>query len=547
VVTEIGTEEAHRILVSNGRRLVERYWGRYVCFLHDSNDRSTRVLRDPTGGLPCLFTEWRGLRLLFSLLEDCSRLELGTQTINWEYVEAHVAASLLQCSATGLTEVTELQAGQCMTWRRDHDATFEFYWHPLRIMDEEAIEDASVAVERVRETTLACLRSWGATYPRVLHRLSGGLDSSIICAGLRATGGSGSTVECINYYTPDTDGDERRYARIVAKHSDCSLHEFEIQGRALRLEPLLSLASGPKPTSYVPTLLTESIEPELLRNLGINALSDGNGGDQLFSNGRFALTAYDYARQHGFGRQFLRIALHAARLCRRSLWSVLAGAAFEAIRRQGWDPLEDVGVDAQLASDSLIASARHDLAHVHPWLLDARSLPPGKFFHLQMLSYRTEFYNPLRPDESAEPIRPLMSQPLIELCLKIPTYIHCDGGVSRSIARRALAPLLPPEIATRSAKGRVMTFSSEVLDVNRTFVREVLLEGQLVKRGLLDRAKVLNVLSARPDQIKVDSAEIVDHACTELWLAACQRSPRAPQSHFAGAEPEPASPARCAS
>ena len=45
--------ESLKIIHTGGRRLFERYWGRYVAVVQDAATGETWVLRDPSGHMPC--------------------------------------------------------------------------------------------------------------------------------------------------------------------------------------------------------------------------------------------------------------------------------------------------------------------------------------------------------------------------------------------------------------------------------------------------------------------------------------------------------------
>src|SRR5262245_22713771 len=52
-------EDATRAtLRTAGRHLIDAYWGRYVAFVRDEPARTLRVIRDPTGGIPCFVYEY---------------------------------------------------------------------------------------------------------------------------------------------------------------------------------------------------------------------------------------------------------------------------------------------------------------------------------------------------------------------------------------------------------------------------------------------------------------------------------------------------------
>jgi asparagine synthase (glutamine-hydrolysing) len=105
--------ETAAIVGSGGRRLIERYWGRYVAVVHDAPGRQTWVLRDPTAGLPCLHLRFQGVEVFFADVEDALALGLGPFSIDMDYVAAHLCYQILESRVSGLREV-----------RRAHGARF---------------------------------------------------------------------------------------------------------------------------------------------------------------------------------------------------------------------------------------------------------------------------------------------------------------------------------------------------------------------------------------------------------------------------------------
>src|SRR3546814_5721791 len=59
-------------------------------------------------------------------------------------------------------------------------------------------------------------------------------------------------------------------------------------------------------------------------------------------------------------------------------------------------------------------------------------------------------------------IHPLLSQPVIEHCLAIPTWLQCAGGCDRSIARQAFKPDLPAKVIERRGKGSPQGFIYQI-------------------------------------------------------------------------------------
>jgi asparagine synthase (glutamine-hydrolysing) len=77
---------------------------------------------------------------------------------------------------------------------------------------------------------------------------------------------------------------------------------------------------------------------------------------------------------------------------------------------------------------------------------------------------------------------------------------------------------MPSEIARRYWKGGISRHSKSLLPENLAFYRELLLDGALVKHGLLDRRRVEDALSGEPSKSTVHTTEVTDYVCIEAWL-----------------------------
>src|SRR3546814_13901541 len=89
----------------------------------------------------------------------------------------------------------------------------------------------------------------------------------------------------------------------------------------------------------------------------------------------------------------------------------------------------------------------------HPWLSAPPETLPGKAAHVAMLA-RAQKSIELYPRADAQPqIVPLLSQPVVELCLSIPTWPWVHGGRARAVARPAFAGLLPAPLLGGPAQG----------------------------------------------------------------------------------------------
>ena len=101
-------------------------------------------------------------------------------------------------------------------------------------------------------------------------------------------------------------------------------------------------------------------------------------------------------------------------------------------------------------------AAKRNKGLTHPWLTpeSTRGVSPGILWHVMSLSMPPAYYSSFVRSDYPERTLPLLSQPLVELCLRIPTYVLIRSGRDRALARRAFAADLPAEIVRALPKGR---------------------------------------------------------------------------------------------
>ena len=511
---DLSANEGQHILQTKGRALVDDYWGRYVAILK-SDQPGALVLRDPSGTLPCFQRDIEGVAVVFSWLEDLIALSpwLPMPRVNWDAVAAFVALRHLGGRETALEGVSQILPGQLT-------ALGEIGSSPLTLWSAVAIAGHSIELEpqaasaQLKKEVMDCIHAWASAYEGLLLRLSGGVDSAILLASLRETRTT-ARITAVNYHSPGSDSDERGYARLAAARAGTALIEKALDAD-FRLEDVLAVSRTPTPETYIGRMGTGRIDAELARAHGVRAMFTGGGGDQLFFEHRCAWPAADYLARHGLGRGFVRAALDAARLGQVSLWQSMWRAL--AGRRQRTGPLDELGEFLTLACPEALGAVRRMERFVHPELLGESTLPIGKFHQLQMLINPSGYYDPYLRDAAPELVNPLLSQPLIELCLRLPTWVLTHGGRGRALARRAFAGEIPREIAMRQSKGGMEEYIARILQRNLPTARELLLDGHLVRHGLLDQAKVEATLAGRLSASGANVGEIHHCVAIEAWL-----------------------------
>jgi len=515
--------ESQCIVKTQGRRLIEAYWGNYVAFLIDRALGRIWILKDPTGALPCMHVEHHGIHVTFSCIEDCLALNLVRFTINWPYVVDCAIGGWTNGESRPLNELDQVTRGECieidstsngMTRRR-------LYWKPSTfVQPPKLLEDKELAAMLLRRTVKHCVHSWATCYESLLVRLSGGLDSSVVvgCLG----GQRSAKVTCLTYYGSNPGADPRRWARLAARHAGEDHIEVALNAWQVSLDAMLNAAPTPVPVSLVSYYLASRIEREVVRDRAVTAIFTGDGGDSGFGSLSIGRAIDELIQNHGFGVRTIKLAAQIAAIRDTTTLRVLIDAARR--RTVGTHLLRD---NARLF-DRLGQMASHETRRTalaydhypHPWFRDEAGVPWGLIYRLGTLLTAPEFYDPFsaagecRPD----PVHPLYSQPVLELCLQIPLYVHFLNGRDRGLARDAFAVEVPKEIRQRQWKDRGANVDEELVARNLSFLRSLLLDGALAREGIVDRPAIERTLSNTPAKAAAELPVILHYLDIELWV-----------------------------
>lgn len=505
-IGELDRTALARIEASAGRALLSDYWGGYVMVLTDSEGR-VRILRDPSGAVPCYVRrDASGI----SLSSDIDALvQPGPATPDFEEIARLLAskdAPGRQCCVAG---VEELIGGECLMI--DHgDAVIESWWSPWDHV-QSRVPGFDEAAAQLSETIVDCVGAWARCFGSIMLGVSGGLDSSIVAAAAspRAPG-----LVCATFVGPDVDGDERRYARALAESLGVTLHEkyLDLADIDIARPPA---PHHPWPNAYHFKQAVEAIHRRIEQTRAIDAYFSGNGGDGVFCSMYSASPFLDRFLAEG-PRPTLAATL-------RDVCGV-TGADATTVLRHSW---------TRYRSDGGRHRPRHDLTGLtddagarieragplHPWLAAPSDALPGKTSHVAFLM-RAHRSLELYPRASSPPhVAPLLAQPIVELCLSIPSWFWIDGGINRAVARAAFEGMLPPAILRRVHKGGPGGFSLSIYRRHRADLHALLRDGRLAAAGVFDPAFL-----DRPEDPSWRGAErvqrILEFAAAESWARA---------------------------
>ncbi|HRX39123.1 MAG TPA: asparagine synthase-related protein [Parvularculaceae bacterium] len=500
---KLDEKESNRIRESGGASLIDEFWGEYVAILNRDNDPF--VLRDPSGGLLCYALRCDGFDAIVSDVEFGVSLGLVDGEIDWNALAQWLVQAGLRTERTCLKGVDEILSGaswSCSggTWRRQTAWTPWTFAAPGR---QFADRDEAVDILRdaIIQATKACARSARST----LLEMSGGLDSSIVAACLRI---ADVPVTCVSLWTSEAGGDERQYAQAVADHIAAPVHFVRLSAEDVGVTDLSPIRK-PRPLDHPLKRVSDLIlEREGLAR-GADSYFSGSGGDYVLGYLTSSAPAADALIARGPGRTFLNAVADVAELNSCSVWKICALAARRVRRRSA---RKDSVPRAFLSGDIAALEAQS-----HPWLAAPRYAWPGKLETVDYLA-RCQGMREERDRRRVAPLKmPLLTQPVVETCLRIPSWMAVTGGRNRAVARDAFADELPDKILKRRTKGNFTSFNAAIFERNRALLRDILLEGRLAAEGLLDRRALEDFFGSTRPLTGNAYASAIELASIELW------------------------------
>lgn len=489
---------------SAGRHLVKNFWGSYVAAFKSASGLS--VLRDPSGGLPCYYAQGD---LGTAFASDFKLLEAGglvVPIVDWEVVGRALYLPHLPFEETAIGGVTQLLAG-CAVEVATPSRPADCVWSPWdHIAPRSADEPAS---ERLRRVVISTHSAWASCFQRPLVGLSGGLDSSIVAACLA---GASASISCVTLSTSDRAGDERIYAREVSAALDAKLIEAFHVMDAIDLDT--SVAQGvPLPCGKLHETAYNQAIREAVSVSNADGFFVGAGGDNVFYLTHSARPLIDRYEKEGWSRGTFSTFKDICALTGASGWQVIReGIRVSRARSERMDWKRDPGL---LHPDFLAAEI--DRPVNHPWFNHPAGTPVGKIGHVTLLLRALNHIEHRDKRLPVPMISPLLSQPIVELCLGIPSWQVCKGGIDRAVARQAFAKVLPPKVAGRHGKGTPEGFVASFIEQCRPQIAERLLDGELVRNRIADRRKLEALLAPR-GAIGTAGPRLMALLDTEAWV-----------------------------
>lgn len=449
------------------------HWGSYLLLLFDGRKQQWCLCVDPSGLLPVFRFETSD-HIFFAthpaLLETASGQKMG---VSWSAMRRHLLAPDQRQRETCLQGVEELRPGALL-----YTATLASYqdlWRAADHFPEHPAMSFNEAREELRVAAAEVVTAWSRYFGKTAVAVSGGVDSSLICGALSA---SELPFGCITLATRDATGDERAFARSLAEHLAAPLAERIYDSSSF--DPLVCASTGlPRPSRRAFLAVVDRMLQQGLVELGSNVVFDGNGGDNLFCFLHSAAPVADRVRNEGIGAGSISTLLDMCKLTDCDLPTMCLGT-FQRLWRGSLhtaSPLDCRLLDLATSTDQVIE-------RLVDWLEADPGSHKGKRDHVSLLMKAQHHVHGVTSGSAR--FSPLMSQPLIETCLRIPTWLWPKGGLNRALARAAFADRLPADILQRKSKAGPDSFIRRTFRAHHKQLHDLLHHGHLAANGILD-------------------------------------------------------------
>src|SRR5215216_5487239 len=503
-----------------GDDFVDRLRGMFALALWDRPRRRLLMARDRFGIKPLFYAAGGGRLAFASELTALAHAPGFSRELDPDAVEAFLALNSIPAPLSAYRAARKLPPGHLLEWC-DGQVRLERYARPAptpaaKQREEPAAALAAEARDRLRDSVRAHLI---ADVP-VGVLLSGGIDSSALTA-LAAELSSGP-VATFSIGFEERSFSELRLARLVARRYGTDHHELIVRPDAEQLLPAIAAAydepSGA--SSALPTYLVCQLAAR-----DVKVVLSGEGGDELFGGyqtyvaDRLAPVAGPVARAmlplierlpSATGRvpldyklkRFARAAQRAPLERHHGYKEIFTPELRdELVRgRPGTDPIELFR--ARFAETSASAPlARLQDVDLGLYLVDDLLVKTDRMSMVHSIEARVPFLDPVVAD----------------LAFALPSRHKVLGPSTKRLLRRAVAPLVPREVARGPKRGFSIPAAAWLRGPLLPFAREVLSADAVRAGGVFDAATVARVLERHASGAEDLSRQLWGLMAFTLW------------------------------
>lgn len=482
-------EISHIIKKEKPHELSETYWGQYLFFDETEKENIPRmeITRDPIGQIPLFYARTKLGNIIFSSEIKILFSVFGLKReYNYNYLYHYILYGNFYSQETAFLNIYELPPG-CELNSKQNLITINPVWDPIRYCNEP---DNSRSVNLI-ETLKSSLKAWIGNYDNIVLSLSGGLDSSSLAYCLNTVKKNEQNFIAFNFFNSSVKAsNEFSYAKKICEELQLELIDIDLIN-TFSFDPPQKNSFYP-PNKPFPALINlrinEVIQSFFKSKVGSSILISGHGGDNLFMQQPEQLSIVDYLFTLGIkdiNTKIKEIAGFYNTSYLEILYKNIAGyfaniyshkKIFDRKNKPNW-------IQKDFFNDPF--------CFANPIYLKSNSIKfPGKFNHIRSILKAFPSIS-IDPIKLADPIfYPLLSQPLIEQVLSIPTYHLYHKDYDRYPFRRSISEYFKTDNVWRSSKGETTGHFQLSMKKNLNIVKSLCYDGHFCKSKFINEQEI---------------------------------------------------------
>lgn len=467
-------------IINDPTTIMRLWWGRYAGTIYNKKNKRCTLIRDPQG-LSTIYYAITNYGVLFStemtLLTDALTEK---PSVNNSYFAEYIIGNNYALSSTPFNEIQELLPGMGLHIQQDGTTSLEQLWD-VSACNSSFITDTDAFEHTLLATMKASLKAWTYNNSGICVELSGGADSSGLMILLRNILPESKNIIGVNYFdSASPSANEIEHAKEVTDMCNVPLHLIDWNESSL-FDPLPTSWRPDKPTTFLMFYNTTQQLQDLAQQYNCSDIINGQGGDHVFLAPQPIEAIADYWLDNGFSG-ITKPAQEISNANRMS-WSILARQTIGNIASYYGLSKNNIIQETNYFTPAITHKTNNDfyldksIATFYP----AKKKHVKNLFHAQAYADRNQRIN------GRIFTHPLLSQPIVELGLKIPTYQSFNNGYDRIFFRNAVSRIQKSNALWRTIKGETSSSMSKAFSDQAGNIQDLLLNGYFVQNDLLNK------------------------------------------------------------